>query len=715
MQKIIGLSVIGFAFVGIIGSTTVFADDILWERVVFNEEHANAMIGSVKDPSSTPPAPGNQITRFEIVTVESPTFEGRSFGDVGQYEKIFAQAYAEVDPSHSRNALITDISLAPRNEEGMVEYSTDVHIIKPVDMMRSNGRMFYTLNNRGNKGLGTFLEAGNNNPTTAADAGTGWLMEEGYVLVWSGWEDERLRPAGDDRVLARLPVARDTDGSSIVERIVYEHIFDTDSEMEISMVEPGVRDGFKYRAANVDQSQARLRVRNNSSFVGGGLVERVEVPMDAWSYVDEGTVRIDRTHPFLAPYDAGAAFEFTYPARDPVVQGLGFAAVRDVVSFLRHDSSGDNLLRGEIDYALAQGSSQSGRFLRDFIYWGFNEDMESRKVFEGIMPRVAGAHRIALNRRFGDADATGRSYERELTSKMEFPFTYEVRQDSVSGETDGLFARCEISETCPNVMQVDHGNEGWLKALSLVTTDGVGNDIELPDNVRLYFIASAPHGSGSAGSPPRGRAICQQLSNPTYSAPYIRALFLALDEWVTEGTLPPESRYPKVSDGTLAASLPQSSVGFPEIPNVTYTGWHVPVAVKDTTTLPNQWVDGKEYEVLVPTTDVDGNDLAGVRPVEIEVPLGTYTGWALRRAPFAEDEDCATQGQFIPFPVTQAEREAIGDPRRSIEERYTNYEEYRDRVSGTIDELVEDRLILEEDAERLKENVATRWLRLPRR
>ena len=661
------------------------------------------------------------ITRFEIFTIESPIFDGRSFDDVGQYEMIYARAYGEVDPSDQRNAVITDIHLAPRNSNGFVEYSMDVHIIKPVDMTRANGRIIYQINNRGGKSLHVFTagERGNN-PTTAAHAGTGWPMRQGYTFVWSGWEDNRMRPPagpGDHRVLASLPIARNPDGSSIVEQTIYEHRFEADDGWTVSMVQPGVRNGLKYRAANIDQSQARMLVRNNTRFVGGALIERVEVPKDVWSYVNDSTVYIDRTHPFLAPYDAGAAFEFVYPAIDPIVLGLGFAATRDVISFLRHDASTDNPLGDRIRYAISEGQSQSGRWQRDFIYWGFNEDLGGRKVFEGMMPRIAGSHRIALNARFGDPDATGWSYTRQLLGKMEFPFTYEVRTDPITGRTDGIFARCEVTGTCPNVMQLDTGNEGWLKALNLVTQDGLGNDIELPDNVRAYYFASTQHGMGEPGEAPQFSALCQQIQNPVSDRPHIRALIKALDEWATEGVLPPESRWPRSSDGTFVPSLPQESVGFPKIPGVTYTGWYVPVAAKDSTSLPTRFIPGTEYVVLVPKTDADGNDIAGVRAVEVQVPLATYTGWALRRAPYAENEECGPTGQSIPFPATREEREATGDPRLSIEERYRDYDDYMSRVELAVDDLIRERLVIEEERETLKEAASVMWARLrhPRR
>lgn len=633
------------------------------------------------------------ITRLEILDIESPTYEGRSFGDVGTYEAIYATAWFALDPSDPRNALITDIDKVPRNADGMVEFSTDVHIIKPVDMSRGNGRLFYEVVNRGNKG--NFNGAGDNDPSLAASAGDGLLMRQGYTMVWSGWEDERLRPRGDHRVAATLPVARNADGSSIVGETIFETIFDdtTDSTFTLPF----------YEAASLDQPQARMLVRNHTKWVGGPLVERVEVPRALWSFVDESTVRIDRRDPFFAPYDAGAAFELVYQAKDPTVLALGHAATRDLIEFLRHDTSESNPLSGAIQYAISTGNSQSGRYLKDFLYWGFNEDSQGRKVFEGMMPVVSGAHGMPLNERWGDADATGRSYERELTSKLEFPFTYGVRTDPLTGLTDGLLARCEASGTCPNVIHVDGANEVYLKAHGLLTTDGLGNDIELPPNVRVFQIASIQHGPAQTAS---RTPTCQQLSNPSKSRPHLRALLLALDAWSTAGTPPPASRHASVGDGTLVPSLPQAAMGFPEIPGVRYTGWHVNVALKDKTSLPNRFIEGKEYTVLVPKTDADGNELAGIRTVEVQVPIGTYTGWALRRAPFAEGEDCALTGQFIPFARTRAERLANGDPRLSLEERYPTHADYVSRVAAAADRLVAEGLMLEEDAESIKQAAA---------
>jgi hypothetical protein len=628
-----------------------------------------------------------RITRLEIVSVQSPTFGGLSFGTVGQYEKIFARAYGEVDPSDRRNRLITDINVAPRNARGMVEYSADVHILKPIDPSKGNRRMFYDVVNRGNKGHGAFNDAGGNNPTTAADAGNGLLMRHGYAMVFSGWEDEGLVPPGNNRALARLPIARNPDGSSVVGETITEVIFDNSAGNTFALT---------YRAANLDQAQAKMLVHNHTRFVGGPLVDRVLVPNDVWSYVSDTTVRINRTHPFLAPYDAGAAFEFVYPAKDPQILGLGLAATRDVISFLRHSGSADNPLRDAIKYVIGHGSSQSGRYLKGFTYWGFNEDEDGHKVFDGIQPKISGAHAIASNDRFGDTNATGRSYQRHLSAKMEFPFTYEPRFDPLSRQFDGIFKRCERTRTCPKVMHTDSGNEVYLKPQFLVTSDGFGHDIKLPDNVRVFLVSSTQHGPSDT---PSVTGTCQQLSNPLPHDHAVRALYLTLDDWATRGKKPPKSEYPRVNDGTAVPSLPQWRQGFPEIPGVNYTGWYNPVAVKDESSLPNMEIPGKFYKVLVAKTDDDGNDIAGVRHPNLQAPVATHTGWALRRAPFAENEDCALTGQYIAFRTTKAERLAAGDPRLSLEERYGTQAGYVCAIKTAAASSVKKRHLLQEDAD----------------
>jgi hypothetical protein len=656
------------------------------------------------------------ITRLELVRVESPTFGGATFGSVGAYEKITARAFGEVDPALPGNALITDIQNAPRNVRGNVEYSTDVFILKPIDPSLGSGKIFYDVVNRGGKGsFSAFNQAPSPSGvanTPASGAGTGLLMRRGYTIVWSGWEDPFIIGTGANTLTAALPVARNPDGSSIVEDMIIEQIFDNSAATDFTL---------PFHAATLDKARAKMVVHNHTHFVGGPLVDRVPVPDDLWSYVNDRTVRINRSHPFLTGngYDAGAAFEFVYPARDPIVLALGFAATRDLISFLKHDTSAQNPVRNAIQYALGRGDSQSGRYLKGLLYWGFNADEAGRIVFDGMSPHISGAHAIASNDRFGDSNATGRSYQRHLSAKMEFPFTYEVRTDPFLRITDGILKRCLASGTCPKIMHTDSANESFLKPGSLLTTDGPGNgamptDLALPDNVRIYTIGSTQHGpSNSITTTPSG--VCQLPGNPNQWAPYVRNLGIQLDDWVTRGIAPATSRYGRVADGTLIRT--EVTCTFPIIPGVNYTGWYNNVDVLDKSVLPSLPIPGMSYTVLVPSTDAAGNDLPGVRTLDVQVPLGTYTGWALRRAPFAANEDCALTGQYIPFRATEAARAAAGDPRPSVAGRYPTFEAYDSQVIAAINATIQDRLLLCEDGNaelaRLRNAGATRGVPNP--
>jgi hypothetical protein len=417
-------------------------------------------------------------------------------------------------------------------------------------------------------------------------------------------------------------------------------------------------------------------------------------------------------------FDAGAIYEYLYPARDPIVMGLGLAAMRDVVSFLRREAADDvgtpNPLGGPaagsaIERVLAYGPSQSGRFLRDFLWQGFNEDEHGHRVFDGVIPHTPGSRKTFTNVAFAQPDRVQRQHEDHLYPGDQFPFTYTTRFDAVSGETDGLLARCLASDTCPKVMQTDSATEFWQGRASLVVTDETGHDVELPENTRVYLFSSIRHAPGASSG------MCQQPLNPALYNPALRALLVALDHWVSRDIAPPASRHPKVADGTLVPSLPQAEQGFPAIPGVTYSGLVNELAELDTSVQPPTPIPGHEYVVLGPQVDQDGNDIAGIRLPDIAVPLGTHTGWNLRRAGFAEGELCRNteSGSFIPFKTTRAERLATGDPRRSLEERYRTHANYVGEVERAARGLVRQGFLLTEDAERLIQEAKDRDIGLP--
>jgi hypothetical protein len=643
------------------------------------------------------------IVRIVITRVESPTFEGTSFGGVGQYEKLVGRAFGEVDPNDPRNALIADIGLAPRNARGLVEYSTDVYILRPVDRSKGNGRLFFEINNRGNSfsfGLLNDTAAVLNDPTSAADAGNGFLMRQGYTVVLSGW-DAGVTPGGGRQTIA-VPVATNEDGSPIVGPALEELVIDNSTTMTGALT---------YPAASLDKSQASLSVRTHYTDPA------TAVPSANWEYVNARTIRL---LPAGTPFQQGTLYEFTYQASDPIVAGLGFAATRDVATFLHHASADDagtpNPLAGDVRFVYSFCFSQPCRFMHDFLELGFNQDEQGQRVFDGILNWVGGASGGFFNYRFAQPGRTHRQHIGRWYPERQFPFANSVLFDPVTGKTAGRLRRCLESGTCPKIFEANSANEYWVKAGSLLHTDTLGNDLEDPGNVRVYLFSSLPH---SAGVGPTGPGICEQPRNPLVANPGLRALLTALDQWIAQDKKPPRSRVPRRARGTLVPSLPQSAagddergVGFPQIPGVTYNGIMTTGDLFDfgpffadgiLTVLPPTLV-GSPYPAFVPQTDADGNDIAGIRLPEVAVPLATYTGWGVRAAAFGGDDLCDAAGQKIDFHQTRAERLAFGDPRPSIEERYPNHRSYVNEVTRIAWRLHRNGFLLAEDVQRYIQN-----------
>jgi len=439
----------------------------------------------------------------------------------------------------------------------------------------------------------------------------------------------------------------------------------------------------------------------------------VEIPASGWNYNAAGTAISLAGGSFVA----NDIYEFSYTAKDPTVNGLGFAAVRDWNAWLRYENQDDfgnpNPLAGDIERIYTEISSQPGRLLNDFRHLGFNQAENGRKVFDGLMQWISAGSGLNLNYRFSQPNRTERNRQDHLHVENVFPFANVVTTDPFTGKTDSRYASCEATGTCPLGVEIYSANEYWVKTASLLHTTPDGTR-DLPDSpyTRNYFMSSMRHGTGNAAT----RGNCQQFQNPLNSAPVQRALFLALDEWATKGTPPPGSRVPRLDNGTMAPPLPQSGVGFPNIPGVTYTGlqttryllnygpdfYNTGIATINppvfTAPYQNNPANGPIYPSYVPTTDSDGNDIAGVRLPDVTVPLATYTGWALRSGVWAND-GCEAEGQYIPFARTEAERVAAGDPRPSVEARYPSFGEYKSAVMRAIDGLVTDRLMLCEDAD----------------
>ena len=638
-----------------------------------------------------------EITKI-VIDKREPFAAGHEFGVTGAYEKLIGKAYGEIDPKKHHNKNIINLKNAPLNGRGRVEYSMDMLILKPIDMQRGNQTIFYDVVNRGNQALRVnFGAERSNNPTTLAHAGDGFMMRQGYTLVWSGWQGDVLPVGG--RLTTSFPVAKNPDGSPIKRTITTEFVFQKPSFSVPLSFDRESLDVKPYPAVEESMSKARLYRR------AGTHAQRELVSADEWSFArcpDGKTKTASNADICLAAgFSPNFIYELTYEARDPIVMGLGFAATRDLISFLRYNASDANpLVDKEMKtprWVIGFGSSQSGRFLKDLIYQGFNQDEAGRIVFDGAIPHISASRRTFTNYEFAMPGRFSTGLEGHFIPGDEFPFTYETLTDPISKKTDGWLMRCRQQKACPKIMHWDSGTESWQGRNSLVVGDPLAKkDVPIPDNVRLYYFSSTQH--GPTDKPDRG--MCQQLTNPLSYMETQRALIVALHAWVSKDVPPPPTRYPRISDGTLVS--PQQTVqGFPNIPGVRYLGRPNDLSINDGTIQPANHVKGKEYPLLVPKVDKDGNEIAGVRAVALQVPLATHAGWNLRAKGFIEDELCYLNGQYIPFAKTKEEREKTGDPRLSIEERYKDQADYVERISHAARALVEERFLLQEDAERL--------------
>jgi hypothetical protein len=662
---------------------------------------------------SAAPIAEARITSVEIKQREI-AFGGYAWPGVGQYEKIVGVARGEVNPKDRRNSVIVDIEFAPTNMRGNVEYSLNFYILKPVDLSKGAHRVMYEPPNRGGKtwnALGRVVSGpgGANDPGSIVDAtvlANSFLMPRGYTMVWSGWED--LGVSLDSlTATASFPIAKNPDGSSITGPS-YEYI-----------VTGGNSFALAYPAADVSAAATLThRVHLNDM---PNIVPRATPGNAGWAYTDGTGTAIRLVN------EAGAAvnfvnndiYEFAYAAKDPKPNGLGFAAVRDWNAWLRyatHDDDGrPNPMAGDIEKIYTEISSQPGRLLNDFRHLGFNEAENGKKVFDGHMQWIAAGNGLNMNYRFSQTGRTERNRQNHLYIEGRFPFANVMTHDPITGKTDSRYKRCLQTNTCPLGVEIYSSNEYWVKSASLLHTDPMGTR-DLPDSpfTRNYLMSSMQHGTGNAAN----RGACQQFQNPLSSSATQRALFIALDEWATNNRKPPESRVPKFKDGTLVPPLPQSGMGFPDIPGVTYTGLmttrylfdyglhfyetgiatiNPPVFPFTTPSYQDDPRNGPIYPSFIPKNDSDGNEIAGVRLADLRVPLATYTGWALRSGVWAND-GCEAAGQYIPFPATEAARAANGDPRPSVQARYSTFEAYHGKVRQALEELVSERFLLCEDA-----------------
>jgi hypothetical protein len=631
------------------------------------------------------------VTRVAIAS-RAVVANGQWFGAAGPYEKINGTVFFELDPADPRNKAITDLDLAPRNARGRVEFSADLFILTPQDPARASGSVLFEISNRGGKGLlATFNRATpSSDPMQAEHFGDGLLMRNGFTLVSVGWEFD-VGPL--PQLSVKAPIAM-KNGAPIVDTIAASFVVDAPA------AEASVSDVPKYPPVDLNEPSAQLSVRNRV------WDTPTIVPRASWRFVTpepgSGTGRCAgaASCPRLAlaaGFEPGRIYEIRYRAQNPPVSGVGLAAIRDVASDVKY---GKTLpVRGR--YLHVYGASQSGRFLRLFLHDGFNVDEQGRKVFDGMMPHIAGAGRADFNTRFSQAVGL------DQFGALRFPFTDAPQRDAATGRTDGILSKY-AADLQPKIMYTNSSVEYWGtgRAAALIHTSIDGqSDLVLPANVRVYHFAGTQHGPAAfppravAGDGANARGIGKELPNPTPHTIGLRALVLALDRWVRDGAEPPASNYPRLSDGTL------TTVGALRWPSL--NGVNPPALIPEPRRAAVDAPSGA-WPFLVPQVDEDGNELAGIRLPDQAVPIGTLTGWNFR-APSSGNPTAIVPllGSLVPFAKTPADR--AGDPRKSLDERYAGKADYVGRATEAALKLVRQGYVLREDAPFLLERAAAAW------
>jgi hypothetical protein len=711
-------------------------------------------------PTRPAPTPGVQqrvagvVDRFEVVSTVDAWGGATPAGAAGPYTVVTGIVHGRLLPTHPDNAGIVDLAGAPRDADGYVEYTTDAVILRPKSASTARRVLFYDVANRGSKpALSAFVGAGSLVKGAAPGENFPSILRAGYTVVWSGWQANVAQSGAGATGLvgARFPVAKRGDGSPITGLSREEYIPET--------TETSYRFPLTYAPASLsDLSEVRFTARQ--TWVGADGKQSFGAPsaqVADWHYVanDNGTAFVEFTPPATVPSvdgsavapGAGTIYSFTFRAKDPTVAGIGFAAVRDLVGFLKNDGADErgnpNPVAdlkaaacaagtacpaqpvGNFDVAIASGTSQSGRFLRDFLYQGFNKDGHGAKVFDGLLPLIAGGRRSWVNERFAQPWRVSREHEDHWMPGDQFPFAYGVSTDPVGGKTDGLLKSCLASATCPKIMQVDGSFEWWNGRASLVVTDGAGHDAALPDNVRYYFVAGTQHGDGGGVGTglawqPGATSRCMLAPSAVSESPVERALIPALEAWIVKGKRPPASRYPTVASGSLAApdrlaagfpdlsgaSVPYGANATPAALNLTRFGAINQLFVTDYSGAAPAIDPARQYTLLVPKVDANGNETSGIRMPEVAAPVATYTGWNLRAAARSAGESCGMSGATIPLAVNPVAKSAA-DPRTTLAQLYTGRADYQARFGAAADALAGRGYLLAQDVAAAKAAAAT--------
>ncbi|MDA1280180.1 MAG: alpha/beta hydrolase domain-containing protein [Chloroflexi bacterium] len=646
-----------------------------------------------------------QLRRF-------PYAEGRKFGSAGAYEQIDAILTFAVDPELGVNRSIVDLALAPRDQNNLIRFTADFSLIRPVDPGRGSNRLLIELPNRGRRRVvDTFNRSGAEAAASPA-AGDGFLFRRGLTVASIGWQWDVY---ADDVLMGLNPPIADLSGEPDPGKTVVE-------------IRPNLRQSTwlladrihkPLREADMDQADAILYIKDYEDDI-----ER-EIPRSTWRFAketSEGIVPSDE-HIYLdGGFEPGKYYQIVYSTKDAPVAGSGLLALRDATSFLKYGASELDLDFGDIDYAFGYGVSQTGRMLRHFLYAGLNVDEKGRKVFDGLLPHVAGARRGAFNHRY--AQPSNQSYPGHGHL---FPFADVELTDPHNGGSDGLLSGLSALNAVPKIVYTNSSAEYWRGDCSLMHTDPDGRrDLETDPGhgagsaSRIYHFAGTQH---SAGTLPQDRdpgaegALGRHAYNVVDYSPLLRAALVNLENWVVDGVEPPPSRHARIEDETAVSQgvvLDRFDM-FPDQATPDRSKLWV-IRTIDMGSRSSEGVgvypsvEGATYACLVSAVDLDGNEVAGVRLPDITQPVATHAGWNVRDPETGSpDQQVPMLGQTRWFPATRAEREASNDPRLSIEERYIGRAEYAQGVARDTEALIRDGFVLEQDVDLVIENALERY------
>jgi hypothetical protein len=635
------------------------------------------------------------------IAERGPVANGKSFGDSGPYEAIRGTLSFGVDPRRPDHQVITDIELAPTDDQGHVRFSADFMLLKPVQPKPGGSLLFDVVNRGGRTTLRAFDDANLDRAGPDFDLGNEFLLRHGFTVAFCGWQHDV--PSG---MSIQVPEAIER-GERLRGQTFIQYQLPR-PERSLLLSDAGHK---ALPAADLDDPSATLTVREHAD------APPTTIDRSQWRFAraEDGQVVADANYVHLAGgFQPGLVYEIVYTTVGAPVIGLGFLAARDCIAFLKYGSEVDgNPSAGTIGHAMAYGQSQCGRFLRELLYLGLNADDRGQRVLDGAFIHTGSSRRGEFNLRFGQPSTNIMRSPSAL-----FPMTYEQQTDPVRGETDGLLSRVEARGVAPKIVATNSAVEYWWSGAALAHTDTDGQrDVELPANVRVYQVAGAMHAPGTvplSDTTAEGSRLEYPLNTLDHRS-FMRATLLNLDRWVRGESEPPPSRYPRIGDGTAVRreSLAPRFESFPGVklpkalPQRTRLDFG-PEAERGVLHYPP--AEGAPYAMLVSTVDEDGNEVAGVHLPDLRVPLATHTGWNRRHA------DIGGAGHFIPllgaaipFPTTEADRRASGDPRASIEERYRSRDDYLERIKQAVQDLIAEGFLLEEDIDHLLAQAAARW------